>query len=111
MSKKSSNQGLRLLMGAGSIIGFIGGWAILGQTAGTYTVQAVDKSVVATAPAALPAVTSVSATAQSFSSGSVTAANPTAVATAVPTRTVVQITTQTTTTSSTRTTRIKTGGS
>src|SRR5947199_4445298 len=54
MVKKSSNTAMRVLMGAGSVIGFVGGWMILGQ--------AGNQSAVEVGQATVPVVSAVTTT-------------------------------------------------
>lgn len=105
MKDKPFFKRLRILMAAGSIAGFVGGWALLSQT---YQVNTGDAATVAQVIPASP--TSVSPTVTPI------AARATSVATTAPTATatpLVQITTvpQATTTNPSTQTRLRTGGS
>jgi hypothetical protein len=102
MATKPFITNLRLLMAAGSFLGFVGGWGLLAQAGGL-------------ADATTPAVTVV-AEAPVQSTGSVTIRQPAATATVqatstpAATATVTKTTTTTTTTTSTAR-KMKTGGS
>ena len=105
MKDKSFFKRLRLLMAAGSIISFAGGWALL---ANAYPVTTEDTATVAQVITVSP-TNPVSATVTNST------VQPTSTATAPPTTTVtplVQITTAPTATTITSSqTRLRTGGS
>src|SRR5262245_5925986 len=108
MASKPFVTNLRLLMAAGSLLGFVGGWGLLAQAGNLADVAAPAVTVVAAPPVqstgsvtvSQPAATATTATVQATSTPSTTA---TATATKTPT------TTTTTTTSTSR--KLKTGGS
>lgn len=115
MAKKSNNTAMRVLMGAGSVIGFVGGWMILGQGA--------NQSAVSSMQAPTPIVSTVTTTTSGATGQGTSAITNASAATVQPTattnRSVTQIPTpvssQATTTNGTATTsrssRLRTGGS
>lgn len=101
MKDKSFFNRMRILIAAGSVAGFVGGWALFAQ----------DNQATVTDPAAVVQVVSTPApTAVSAPAGSTAAAEPTATITVVPTATVTTQQ-QTTTRQTTNQTRLRTGGS
>jgi hypothetical protein len=106
MQKKSSNNALRVIIGAGSVLGFLGGWIVLGNASSAYTAASEPAAIAQTLNADVPS--------DAVSTDDSVVAQPTVAPTSVP---LIQIQSQTTTTtvqssSTARTqTRLRTGGS
>lgn len=118
MKTKSSNNAFRTLIGAGSLLGFVGGWVILGQAPNPYAVETNVEAMVVSAPSAREVSASNAADAVSTPTAQPTVAAKTSTAqpTQAPTSgtiTQIQSQSQTTTlqTTRTQTTRLRTGGS
>ncbi len=108
MKDKAFFKRLRVLMAAGSITGFVGGWALLAQTdQNNFNDSVAVAQVINTTPVVELSPTATTTSAQATNTA-IAAATATPTATATP---LTQITTKQTTTSSTRQTRLRTGGS
>ncbi|HZQ08805.1 MAG TPA: hypothetical protein VFD70_19640 [Anaerolineae bacterium] len=109
MKDKSFFKRLRVLMAAGSIAGFVGGWALLAQTDPSNSNDSVAMAQVINPTPTAELSPTLTATAQATVVATATA-TATLTATVTP-LTQISTTTQTTTFTTSSQTRLRTGGS